>query len=228
MRGIWLTGLAVSFAASAAAAPWQREADAGYLRGAVASENVDGLSARRYDIYGEYGLWRNWTLTAKAERIAFPDASAFDAEGYRVTLRRKIWQKRAMLVSVEAGAVYGAAIGGVTGCDEVGGELRLSAGTSGVVGGLGWFAFADVAGRVHDENCWRERLEVGFGQEITRNVFLVSQAWFERGSQRARSDKIETAVLFRVGDIDLSVAYREEFSGRFEEDGIVFAVARRF
>ena len=228
MRGVWLSGLAVCVGAEASAGPWGRDPGEAYGRVALAAEELEGLTAYRYDVFTEYGLSRDWTAIAKVELVEFPDADDFTADGYRASVRRKIWQKRGFQLAAEAGAVYGAAIGGVRGCEEIGGELRLSAGASGAIEGLDWFGFVDVGGRAHGAGCWRERMELGFGQEIFDNVFLISQAWLERGSDEARSDKLETALLYRVGDIDFSIAYREEFSGRFDERGIVFAVASRF
>ncbi len=228
MRWVLMTIAGLLSAKAAQAGPWVRKAGDVYARAAVAAESVDGLSAYRYDGYGEVGLTGQWTLTAKAEQVRFADAADFNAEGFRVTLRRPLYRRKALIVSAEMGAVHGAAIGGVTGCDRLGGEARLTAGYSGSIASSDWYVFADVATRLHAEGCWRERAEFGAGQEIASNIFVVTQYWFERGSERSRSDKIETALLWRVGDIDLSVAWREELSGRFNETGFVFAIARRF
>ncbi|MEM9739888.1 MAG: hypothetical protein AAF829_08460 [Pseudomonadota bacterium] len=229
MRGIWLGGLAVSLGAeSAHAGPWLREPGEFYTRAAVAFEEVEGLQAQRYDVYGEYGLTDNWTLTAKAERVDFVDAQDFSREGYRATVRRDLWGRETALVSVEVGAVYGAAIGGVRGCDQVGAEARLTAGASGRWDGARWFGFTDIATRIHGEGCWRDRLEVGAGREITRDLYITNQIWLERGSESSRSNKFETGLLYRHAVADFGVAYREEFSGRFEESSIVISLAKRF
>lgn len=228
MRGVWF-GLCVgTVGAEAQATPWAREAGSGYGRLAAASEEVDGLEARRFDAYGEYGLTDNWTLTAKAEQVMFPGAEDFDASGFRVTARRQLWRHRNLVVAAEGGAVYGAAVGGVRGCDRAGAEARVSVGTSGGFGNRQWFAFADAATRQHANQCWRNRVELGAGREIVRNVFFVNQVWLERGSTEARSDKFESGLLWRGGDFDVSFAYRQETSGRFEEQGVVVALARRF
>ena len=212
----------------AEAGPWVQPDGEGYGRFALSAERVEGLDAYRYDGYAEYGLTSKWTLTAKAEAIEFADASDFNAEGARLSLRRSLWQNDTLRVAAEVGAVHGAAIGGVRGCNRLGGEARISAGASGRWDGKDWFMFADVATRLHGEGCWRDRIEIGAGREISHNLFFTNQIWLERGSESSRSDKIETGFLYRMDQLDLSVAYRQEISGRFEEDGIVLAIARRF
>ncbi|MEO0785415.1 MAG: hypothetical protein AAFY10_06920 [Pseudomonadota bacterium] len=229
MRGLWLSGLAACTGAGAAeAGPWLREPGEIYTRASVALEDVEGLEARRYDFYGEIGLADRWTLTAKAERVDFVDAKDFSRDGYRATIRRDLWRRETALVSVEVGAVYGAAIGGVRGCEEIGGEARLTGGASGRWDGARWYGFADVATRVHNEGCWRDRLEIGAGREIFRDVYITNQIWLERGSEEARSDKFEAGLLYRHAAADFGIAYREEFSGRFDESSVVISVAKRF
>ena len=228
MRGSVAALLGIALCEPALAGPWVRAGGQGYGRAAVAAENVSGLDAVRYDGYGEYGLNDSWTLTVKAEQVRFSGNRDFNAEGFRATLRRNLFRRDALIVSAEIGAVHGAAIGGVKGCDQLGGEARLSSGMSGSWSGTDWYVFADAATRLHAEGCWRDRLEIGGAQEIAPNLFLTNQFWFERGSESARSDKIETGLLWRIDALDLSVAWREELSGRFDESGLVIAIARRF
>ena len=229
MRGLWLGSFAATIAADMAeAGPWLRDPGEFYGRISLAAETVEGLDARRIDVYGEYGLTDRWTLTAKAERVDFVDARDFSRDGYRATLRRDLWRRETALVSVEVGAVYGAAIGGVRGCDQVGGEARLTGGASGRWDGARWYGFADVATRVHGEGCWRDRLEIGAGREIHRDLYVTNQIWIERGSESSRSDKYEAGLLYRHALADFGIAYREEFSGRFEESSVVISVARPF
>jgi len=229
MRGLWLGGLAAWTGAGAAeAGPWLREPGEFYTRVSVAAEEVDGLEARRYDFYGEFGLNERWTVTAKAEHVDFVDARDFNRDGFRATVRRDLWRRDTALVSVEVGAVYGAAIGGVRGCDRVGGEARLTGGASGRWDGALWFGFADLATRIHAEGCWRDRLEIGAGREITRDLYITNQIWIERGNEESRSDKFEAGLLYRHALADFGLAYREEFSGRFDESSVVVSLARRF
>lgn len=229
MRGIWF-GWAVVAAGhgTAQAGPWGLEPGDGYGRFAISAEEVNGLSAQRYDLYSEVGLPLSLTLTAKAERVEFPNAKDFSAEGYRATLRHGLWSRETVKVAVEVGAVYGAAIGGVRGCNELGAELRVTSGASGRWDGAHWYVFGDVATRIHAQDCWRDRLEFGAGQEIYRNLYITNQVWLERGSERARSAKIETGLMYRFERVDVSLAVREELSGRFDETGVVVSLARRF
>lgn len=210
------------------AGPWVIEAGEAYGRGAIAFETVEGLQARRHDFYGEVGLGRGFALTTKAEQVIFPDARDFDADGYRITVRKRVWDRDTFHVALEGGAVYGAAIGGVRGCDRLGGEARASAGVSGQWYGSDWYLFGDVATRVHAEGCWRQRLELGGGQEVARNLFVTNQVWIEGGSEQSRSVKVETGLLYRLSRADISLAWREEVSGRFEESGLVVSLAARF
>ncbi|MEM0987177.1 MAG: hypothetical protein AAGJ32_13100 [Pseudomonadota bacterium] len=229
MKRLWVGIAACTTGPLAEAAPWVRASGEGYGRLAAADERVEGIDAQRYDAYGEYGLSENWTLTGKAEIVTFPDNTDFNAEGYRATIRRSLIKRGALVVSAEAGAVYGEAIGGAnTGCEDLGGEARLGAGVSGTRRGSDWFGHVDVAVRQHGGACQRERVELGFGQEVVKNVFVVSQYFAERGSDDARSDKIETGILYRRGRLDWSLSYREERSGRFSESGVVASLAVRF
>jgi len=228
MRGWVIALFAAAVCEPALAGPWVRAKGEGYGRGAVAAERVSGLDAVRYDGYGEFGLSDQWTLTMKAEQVRFRGNEDFNAQGLRTTLRRSLYKRGPIRVAVEAGAVYGAAMGGVRGCDTIGAEARVSSGMSGNWAGTNWYVFADAATRLHGEGCWRDRLEIGGAQEIAPNIYLTNQFWFERGSEEARSDKIETGILWRIGKTDLSLAWREELSGRFDEQGIVLAVANRF
>ena len=229
MRGIWLGWVAVTVGHGVAdAGPWGLEPGEAYGRLALAAEEVNGLSARRYDAYTEIGLPLSLTLSAKAEQVQFPDAQDFNAEGYRATLRREVWSRETVKVAAEVGAVYGAAIGGVRGCDQLGAELRVTSGASGRWDGAHWYAFADIATRIHAQDCWRDRLEFGAGQEIYRNLYITNQVWLERGSEEERSAKIETGLMYRFEKVDVSLSVREELSGRFDETGVVISVARRF
>ena len=195
MRGS-LAGLcAVWCGADASAGAWVQAPGETFARVSVTFEETDGQTGQRYDLYGEHGLDENWTLTAKAETVTFPDASDFDGDGFRVTLRRAIFRKERFLVSAEGGAVQGAAIGGAAGCDGFGGEARLGMAASGLLSERRWFAFADAARREFEDDCHRNRLEIGVGSEVYDNVYLLNQLWFERGTDNAESDKFETGLL---------------------------------
>lgn len=207
----------------------QAEGEA-YARVAFAAEDVEGLTASRYDAYAEYGFADSWTVTAKAETVLFENNEDFNAEGFRATVRKELHRGDRFVVSVEAGILDGAAFGGAPdGCDTTGAEARVGAGWSGgFEDDREWFAFADLARSAHEGGCERDRLELGYGSRVVGDVYVVNQLWLERGSGNARSDKLETAIVWRAGFADVSVACREELSGRFDETGIVFALAKRF
>ena len=212
---------------SAWAAPWVAEQGSWYVRGAAAREVVEGLDAWRADVYGEYGLTPDWTLSAKVEGVAYDDASDFNAQGWRATARRKVFQRGSLVGSLEFGALQGAAIGGANGCDTFGGEFRGGLAWSGQVRQIDAFAFAEVAQRRHDD-CRRDRLELGVGQRVTQNVWTVTQVWLERGTQNAESDKLQTELMWRAGAFDASFGYRQENGRVFDESGIFIALAKRF
>nr|WP_156780794.1 hypothetical protein [Hyphomonas sp. Mor2] len=211
----------------AAAAPWTLEKGSLYARASLASERVEGLDAIRGDLYAEYGLRDGLTASAKIEHVAYPDAGDFNADGWRVTLRQRVIALGAFNVSVEAGLLEGAAIGGMNGCDTLGFEARLGAAWSGAWRERRTFAFAETARRDH-EDCQRDRYEFGLGQQLTENVWTISQAWFERGSTNAESDKFQSELLWRGDRLDYSIGYRNENGGFFVEESIFIAVAKRF
>ena len=123
----------------------------------------------------------------------------------------------------------GEAIGGtIWGCDTVGGEARLSFGGGGrTERGRDWFTFVDGAIREHG-TCRRQRIEAGYGREIARNWFTVNKVFLEIGTNDARSAKFETVVSRRFGKLELGLGYRQEFGGRFRENGLIVSLERRF
>ena len=230
MRWVWGLSAGLSFAGDAAAAAWGQNPGEWYVRAAFAAEDVEGLSATRYDAYAKFGIAPKWTATAKAEIVRFQDQSPFNAEGYRATIRREIFKRERMVVALEGGAVYGGAFGGAPdGCDGLGAEARVGAGFSGGwEKGRDWFAFADVAARRYDTGCARTRYEFGYGARLSGRLHTVTQLWLERGGDNARSDKIENALVYKFDTFEVSLAWREEISGRFEESGVVLALSSHF
>lgn len=198
--------------------------------GLLVPETVEGLDAYRLDAYGEYGFGDGWTATAKAESIIFDGNEDFNAEGVRATLRKELHRGKRFVLSVEGGVLNGAAFGGAPeGCDTTGLEARIGAGWSGGFDlGREWFTFAELARRAHEGGCERDRLELGYGARAFGDVYIVNQLWLERGSDDVRSDKLETAIVWRADFAEVSLGYREEFSGRFEETGVVLALSKRF
>ena len=212
----------------AAARPWVRAPGGGYARLAVSAEEAGGLAARRVDAYAEYGLTAHWTLTAKAEGVVFDRDKGASREGYRLTMRRGLLREGPIRLAVEGGIVGGEAISGFGGCAEAGVEVRASVGGTWTVRGAPHFAFADIARRQHGEGCSRDRLEFGMGQALGEKWTLTSQFWLERGTGDARSDKSEIALTRSQSWGQVSLAYRYEFSGLFDETAMVLAFSRDF
>lgn len=227
MKGAFLFTFLLLPQLTAAAAPWIQEEDKAYVRVAYAREEVEGLQAHRADLYGEFGLTRLWTVTGKVEGVAYDDAEDFNAQGWRATARRRVFQRGALVGSVEVGASQGAAVGGSNGCETLGAETRVGLAWSGQWRKTDIFAFSELAERLHD-GCLRHRFEFGLGQRATENIWVVSQVWIERGTQNAESDKIQTELLWKGDAVDFSVGYRQENGRVFDESGVFIAIARRF
>lgn len=193
----------------------------------MASEQVEGLSAWRGDIYAEYGLRAALTVSVKLEAVTYPDAEDFDAQGWRASLRQRLFAAGAFNVTGEFGLLEGAAIGGRNGCDALGAEARLGAAWSGLWRKRQSFTFIEAARREH-EACQRDRVELGLAQQISEDIWSISQLWRERGGPNAASDKLQTEFLWRQGQFDYSIGYRNENGGSFTEESIFIAVANRF
>ncbi|KJS35071.1 MAG: hypothetical protein VR74_18135 [Hyphomonas sp. BRH_c22] len=229
MRGLGavLVG-ALVVAIPAEAGPWARDAGGFYVRGLVSAETLGGLDGMRADTYGEYGLTDRLTLTGKTEAVFYEDSiGAIDRQSYRVSLRRQLWSRKGFTFGAEAGAVYGNAIAGTFGCDEWGGEARVSGGYSGVRKSLGFYLFSDVALISHQDGCLRRRAEFGYGADVSDPIFVTQQVWLERSNDSADLNKFESQVGYHFGHFDVSVGYREEFGGIYEENAYLIALATR-
>lgn len=212
---------------TATAAPWtQRDGDL-YSRASIARERVEGLDAWRADIYTEYGLTDTLTASVKLEAVAYDTASMFNGQGWRTTLRQRLFQRGTFNVTLEGGLLVGDAIGGRNGCDTLGVEARGGAAWSGAWLDTQTFVFAEAVRREHD-GCRTTRAEIGLGQEVWPDFWNVSQVWVERGAENADSMKLQSELLWRGPDYDYSIGYRNENGGLFTEESIFLAVARRF
>lgn len=211
----------------AAAAPWVQEDGAWYSRVSFGDESVEGLNGHRMDAYAEYGLTSKLTLTAKYDRIAYSNGSDFNADGWRSNLRYQLLQYGPLHVSLEAGLLQGAAIGGRNGCDKLGGEIGTGIAWSGTWRNRQSFLFGEVMGRFHSD-CQRDRIAAGFGQQTSKHVWSITQAWVERGGDNANSNKIQTELVWRTDVADFSVGYRRENGGFFEEESAFLALAKQF
>lgn len=230
----WVSiGLSATFVASPAiASPWSRGDSELYARLAISRHTVDGLDGIRWDSYSEYGLSDDWTVSLKYERLEFDRFGEFDRDGWRVTVRRGFTLPKGLVFALEGGALSGDAIGGAAGCETLGAEARVSIGQSTRVGGdtVGQdiFWFAEGAVRAHEDGCQRERAEIGLGQRLYKDVWLVSQAWFDSGDSNASSSKYQFEYLWKADGFDISAGTLIEFGGEFDESAVFFAVARTF
>ena len=211
----------------AMAAPWTLERDSAYARVAMAAEQVEGLDAWRGDLYAEYGVRDALTATLKLETVQYPSASDFNADGWRATVRQRLFQRGTFNWTIEAGLLEGAAIGGRNGCDTLGAEVRTGLSWSGNWRDKERFIFAETVLRDHD-GCRRYRQEFGLGQRVSENIWSISQVWLERGSPNASSHKAQTELLWRRKQIDYSIGYRNENGGSFVEQSIFLAIAKRY
>lgn len=230
MRGLQTYLLAgASLAGTAEAAPWVREEGGWYSRALVAQDRLDGADGWRTDFYGEYGLTPKLTITGKSERVSFPGAADFNRDSYRVTVRRELFSYGGWVAGAEAGAVYGSTVTGVVrACDGSGFETRLGAGWSGVsLEGRGRYAFADIARIVQQDGCERNRIEIGHGQDLTERIFISQQLWLEDGNHSARSVKTDAQLGVRMNGMEISLGYREEIGGLYDERAVLVAVVAR-
>ena len=223
-------GLSPLAAGKAWAGPWGQGEGHVYAEMAVLGQRIDGAGAVRGELYAEYGVTDTWTVIGQLEGVRFPQLSGQDQYAYRATVRRQIWQKGRFTAAFEGGVVGGEAIGGtIGGCDSVGGEARISVGATGRTRRRerAWFGFADAIVREHG-NCRRQRLEVGYGQEIVPKWWSVNKVYLETGTGDARSIKLDSKISRVFGRNELGLGYRQEVSGRFREVGIVVSLVRRF
>lgn len=230
MRGLFTQIFtAASIAGAASAAPWVREEGGWYGRALIANDTLDGAEGWRGDAYAEYGLTGDWTVTAKTETVTYTDFEEFDRDAFRLTLRRKLLERGNWTLGAEAGPIYGSTATGFAGCDGYGFEARGGAGYSGAhKSGQRFYAFADAAYIRQENGCERMRAEFGYGSDLTDRVFVTQQLWIEEGNKSADSIKLENQIGVHFGPLDVSLGYREEYGGQFEERAILVAlVARR-
>lgn len=229
MRGLFTQLFtAASIAGAASAAPWVRDDGGWYARALVAHDTLDGAEGWRQDAYAEYGLTDRWTVTAKAEAVFYPGYEAFDREAFRLTLRRQLFKQGNWTGGAEAGPVYGSTVTGFSSCNGLGFETRGGLGYSGQrKSGRRFYAFADAAYIRQEDGCERRRAELGYGSDLTERVFLTQQLWIEEGNQSASSIKTENQIGVHFDKLDVSLGYREELGGEFDERAVLIAVVAR-
>jgi len=212
---------------TAEAGPWAQAPGGTYARAMVSAERLDGEDGWRGDVYGEYGLIRNWTLTGKMESVRY-DGGTADTDAYRVSARRQLWSSgNGWAVGAEAAVIHGSTLAGIYGCQGWGGEARASLGRSGVRKGRDYYFFADAAWVNQEGGCNRQRLELGYGSDLGGKFFMTEQVWLENGQQSADSLKTESQIGYHFPLADVSLGYREEFGGAFDEQAVLLAVTVR-
>jgi len=217
-----------SMAGAAQAAPWTQDQGGWYGRALVAKDTLDGAEGWRADVYGEYGLADNWTLTAKSEAVTYPDYGEFDREALRLSLRRQLFTHGNWTLGAEAAILEGGTATGLVSCEGFGADARARLGHSGhSKDGRPFYYFADAALIRQSAGCERWRAEIGYGPDLTDSVFLTQQIWIEEGNQSASSVKTESQIGVHFGPVDVSLGHREEIGGQFEETAVLIAVVAR-
>lgn len=219
---------AAGICGTAHAGPWAQEPGGFYGRALVAHETLDGADAWRGDVYVERGLTQTLTIMAKAEAVRFEQAEQFDQEAYRLAVRKQVFKKQGFAAAVEVGAIYGAVATGGAHCQSLGAEARGSLGYSGrSKKGRDWYAFGDVAVIGHEDGCRRQRVELGYGADISKRLFVGQQIWLEQGNLSADSLKTESMFGYHASRADVAVGYRTEHGGQFEEQSYLVAITVR-
>ena len=212
----------------AVAGPWGQESGDLFARAAYSSEQIDGADAWRADLYGEFGVSENWTLIGKAEAVRFPGAAEFDASEARLVFQRRLLNQQNFVIAAGGGAVYGAAIGGVTGCETIGAEARASVGTSGSVAKRDWYASIDLSSRWHSDGCQRRKLDLVTGFDIGRNTVFSPQIYIEQSNRGADSVAVQLEWIYQGSQFDLTFGYKYENGDLFDQQATIIALSTRF
>ena len=93
--------------------------------------------------------------------------------------------------------------------------------------GRSLFVYAEAA-LLYQTACQRHKVELGLNYPLSAKLSLLTQIWSERGAPYSLSDKIQTELIWHRPLLDLSLGYRAEHSGAFDEQALVFAMASRF
>lgn len=145
-----------------------------------------------------------------------------------MSLRRQLFTHGNWTLGAEAAVLEGGTATGLVSCEGFGGEARAGLGCSGQSKeGRPFYYFADVALIRQNGGCERWRAEIGYGSDLTDRIFLTQQIWIEEGNQSASSMKTESQLGVHFGEVDVSLGYREEIGGQFEETAVLIAVVAR-
>ena len=228
MRGAICIFISSVAAPEALAGPWGQNDGNIFARAAVSSETIDGAQAWRADLYGEYGLSDHWTVIGKSESVRFPDAADFNASETRLVVQRRVYQGRRLNAAIGGGLVYGAAIGGIVGCDDLGTEARASIGTGGIIAARDWYASADISGRWHEDGCTREKLDIVTGIEWRENTTFSPQIYIENSNRGADSVAVQLEWIEHFETFDLTFGYKYETGELFDQQATLVAISKRF
>ena len=212
----------------AVAGPWGQEDGKIFARAAYSTEQIDGADAWRADLYGEFGLSENWTLIGKVESVQFPDAAEFDASEARLVIQRRLLNRSSFVLAAGGGPVYGAAVGGVVGCETIGAEARTSIGSVGRLGKRDWYASLDLSGRWHSDGCQRHKLDLVTGFEVGRNTVFSPQVYVEQSNRGADSVAVQLEWIYQTPQFDLTFAHKYENGNLFDQQATIIAISKRF
>jgi hypothetical protein len=70
-------------------------------------------------------------------------------------------------------------------------------------------------------------VEIGYGLGLTRRIFLTHQVWIEDADGAADSVKLESQIGIQFDKVDVSLGYREELVGQFDEDAVLVVLVAR-
>lgn len=228
MRGAFLLLSSGIASLTAEAGPWGQQKENVFARAAVSGETIDGATAWRADLYGEYGLSKKWTLIAKAESVHFSDADDFNANEAKIVAQRRVYNRRNIVAAIGGGPVYGAAIGGISDCDTIGVEARSSVGTSGNLAGREWYGSVDVSGRWHSDGCQRQKIDFVFGVKYNERTTFSPQLYLEQSNRGADSAAVQIEYINHFAQFDLTYGYKFESGGLFEQHAAIVAISKRF
>ncbi|MBI1358663.1 MAG: hypothetical protein GC155_00080 [Alphaproteobacteria bacterium] len=178
------------------------------------------------DVYGEYGLAKNWGGTLKLDTQIREDQNYDDRTSMEAGLQRSFAMSPRSVIAISASVLAGEALEGPE-CRGTGYETRAGYGRSASLGGHNAFVNVEAAFRSRGSDCERNLVEVAAGVDLTPKLHTILKAWSETGD-KARSAKIETDLLYDIGKYSAGIGYRQEVSNAFDESGIVIAVWRRF
>ena len=210
-----------------AAGPWSQPPGTLYTRSSVSWGEVNKDVVTRVDLHSEYGLRQGWTLTFKGEAEYRAQSDHVSGYNARLTSRHTLYQSEHIVVSLEAGLQTRTKHLWDGFCDRAEYEIRGGGAWQRSGRGRSLFVYAEAA-LLYQTACQRHKVELGLNYPLSAKLSLLTQIWSERGAPYSLSDKIQTELIWHRPLLDLSLGYRAEHSGAFDEQALVFAMASRF